>query len=52
MQIVYAGRALRAIATREFVKFVQQRKRLASALLAVLCCDPQRGMFRRTAQPA
>lgn len=52
MQIVHAGRALRVITTREFVKFVQQRGRLASALLAVLGYDPQRGMFRRTVQPA
>ena len=36
MQIVHAGRALRAITTREFVKFVQQRGRLASALVRPL----------------
>ncbi|MPZ40300.1 MAG: ABC transporter permease subunit [Rhizobiales bacterium] len=36
MQIVHAGRALRAIATREFVKFVRQRGRLLSALVRPL----------------
>ena len=30
MQLIHAGRALRAVTTREIVKFVQQRGRLLS----------------------
>jgi ABC-2 type transport system permease protein len=36
MQIVHAARALRAVTTREMVKFVQQRGRLLSALVRPL----------------
>src|SRR5215211_5863948 len=36
MQIAHAARALRAVTTREIVKFVQQRGRLLSALVRPL----------------
>ena len=36
MQLVHAARALRAVTTREIVKFVQQRGRLLSALVRPL----------------
>ena len=36
MQLIHAGRALRAVTTREIVKFVQQRGRLLSALVRPL----------------
>src|ERR1700759_215153 len=36
MQMVHAARALRAITTREIVKFIQQRGRLLSALVRPL----------------
>ena len=36
MQIIHAARALRAVTTREIVKFVQQRGRLLSALVRPL----------------
>src|SRR6266851_7063511 len=36
MQLIHAARALRAVTTREIVKFVQQRGRLLSALVRPL----------------
>src|SRR6476659_10189637 len=36
MQIAHAARALRALTTREMIKFVQQRGRLLSALVRPL----------------
>src|SRR5579862_4900050 len=36
MQLIHAARALRAVTTREIIKFVQQRGRLLSALVRPL----------------
>ena len=36
MQLVHAARAMRAVTTREIVKFVQQRGRLLSAIDGLL----------------
>jgi ABC-2 type transport system permease protein len=67
MRLIHVMRALRAVTTREVLKFVQQRGRLLSALvrplmwLTVFAAGfynvfgvSQRGMIRRTpqAQPA
>ena len=50
MQLIHAARALRAVTTREIIKFVQQRGRLLSALVRPLmsawrCSRPASRMY-------